>query len=492
VKFCKTPALYLFVLLAITCGANLCAAQHAFAPGTWQAIKHAPNAPVGQPLLLSDGSVLMIAATCNATGNWLRLVPDDHGSYLNGTWVSAGKLPEGYNPLYFASQVLPSGTVAIMGGEYNQCNEAWTNRGAFYVPKTNKWAELAPPAGWSTVGDASSVLLPNGKMMLANCCTSDEAVLTLSGGIASWTPTGEGKFDSNNEEGWTMLPGGDVLTVDVYVGETCCEKGFEIYSPSTGKWTRPPGNTVVNLVNKSASEIGPGSLLPNGTVFYAGASTNNAIYDVATGKWSKAPGFGDGLDVADGPAAVLPDGNLLLDASPGVYKNGSVFFEWDGNTLHRTSAPPNAPMDPSYAGNMLVLPTGQILLTDFSSDVELYTPAGSACKGCAPAVTSVESMLIRGSANNVLKGTQLNGLTQGSFYGDDSQSFTNYPLVRITDSCGHVVFARTHGWGGMVATGKQVVGVQFDVPSTICLGPAKLEVVTNGIASGAVAVTVEN
>jgi hypothetical protein len=480
----------IFLLSFVFCGVAL--AQHPpFSAGTWKAISHAPSAAIGHTMLLPDGSVLALASTCNPTGNWLRLVPDKTGSYLNGTWLAAGNLPAGYNPTYFASQVLPSGQVVIFGGEYNNCNRVWTTLGALYYPIANKWVPLNAPAGWATIGDAESIVLPNGKMMLANCCTTDEAILTVSGGVASWTPTGTGKADANDEEGWIELPGNQILTVDAYTSGGCCAMGFQLYNPVTGAWTTPAGTTVVNLVDASSSEIGPAALLPNGTVFNAGGTTNNAVYTVKTGKWAKAPSFGGGLDVADGPAAVLPDGNLLLDASPGVFNNGSVFFEWDGTALHKTSAPPNAPIDPSFAGNMLVLPTGQILFTDFTSSVEIYTPAGSPCTGCAPAITSVASTLTHGSVNNIIRGTQFNGLTQGSYYGDDNQSYTNYPMVRIIDHAGHVVYCRTHGWAGVVATGTKPVGVQFDVPSTIALGSATLEVVTNGIASTAVAVTID-
>ncbi len=479
------------ILLALQAGIGVAIAQTPFAAGTWTVLNHAPATGVGHVMLLTDGSVLAINSDCNTTGNWYRLVPDKTGSYVNGKWAAAGNLPAGYNPTYFASQVVPSGAVVVMGGEYNACNDAWTNLGALYSPWTNKWTSLAAPAGWTSVGDAQSTVLPNGKMMLANCCSTQEAILTLSAGIPTWAATGTGKSDWNDEEGWTLLPSGKVLTVDAYVNSTCCGMGYQIYNPSTGAWTTPAGTTVVNLVDPGSSELGPAVLLPNGTVFNAGATTNNAVYTLATSKWAAAPKFGGSLDMADGPAAVLPDGNALFDTSPGVYKTGTQFFEWDGSALHQVSGPSNASVDSSYYGHMVVLPTGQVLFTDFSSTVEVYTPAGSPCSGCAPTVTSVAATLTHGSTNNVIKGTQFNGVTQGSYYGDDDQSFTNFPLVRIIDSTGRVVYCRTHGWAGGVATGAKTVSSEFDVPAGIALGAASLEVVTNGIPSAPVAVTID-
>jgi hypothetical protein len=474
--------------LACVLWSSVAAAQEPFTPGTWTRTTTNPPSTVAHMLLLTDGSVLVNSFFFSShVDTWYRLVPDSAGSYIHGTWVKAGNLPSGYNPLYFASAVLPTGKAIIMGGEYNNGSAVWTTRGAMYNFATNTWSSVAAPSGWSTVGDAQSVVLPKGLLMLANCCTAQEAILTSLSPI-TWTTTGAGKADINDEEGWTLLPSGNLLTVDANNGAN--PSTYEIYNTGTGTWSSG-GSVGTLLVDLSSHELGPAVLRPDGTVFYAGAAPNNRIYNSSTNTWSAAPSFGSGLDIADGPASLLPDGNVLLDTSPGVFNTGSVFFEWDGTTLNTTSAPPNASIDSSYVGNMVVLPTGQTMFTDFSSDVEIYTPVGSACAGCAPTISSVASSLTHGSLNNVIQGTQFNGLSQGAAYGDDNQSATNFPLVRITDSLGHVVYCRTHSFSTMaVATGAASVSAQFDIPSTIALGAARLVVVTNGIASTAVAVTI--
>ena len=487
-------------LLALACS-TIALAQEPFTPGQWTTVGAVPQSGVAHLQLLTDGSVLALNSACNATGNWFRLVPDSTGSYVNGHWVSGGSMPAGYNPLYFASQVLPSGNVVVMGGEYNACNAVWTTLGALYNPHSNKWVPLAAPTGWTTIGDAQSVILPNGKMMIANCCTTQEAILTLSGTTPTWAPTGTGKFDDNDEEGWTLLPNGKLLTVDAYVGAyNASGTGSELYTPSTGAWTSA-GSTVVQLWDSSAAcggsgaasyEVGPAVLRPDGSVFATGANRcgagHTSIYK--GGKWTKGPDFPGTLDIADGPAALLPNGNVLVDSSPGIFGAGSKFFEWDGSALNATSNPANAASDPSYVGNMLVLPTGQILYTDFSQTVQIYTPSGSACATCVPAVTSVASTLTHGTNNNLVQGTLFNGVSQGSGYGDDNQNATNFPLVRIVDAASHVIYCRTHGWGGGVATGTRIVKTMFDIPSTIAIGPATLYVVANGIPSAGVAVTI--
>jgi hypothetical protein len=496
-------SLGIFLLALLVCS-GIALTQDSFTAGTWTPLTNTPPSGIGHMVLLSDGSVLAINSACNATGNWYRLVPDSTGSYLNGTWVAAGNLPTGYNPLYFASQVLPSGQVVVMGGEYNGCAGAETTKGAIYNPATNKWQMMTAPTGWTTIGDADSVLLPTGHMMLANCCNSDEAILTLTDGKASWAATGSGKADSNSEEGWTLLPDGNVLTVDAYVGSyNTTGTNSEIYDTATGTWSSA-GSTIVQLwdsaakcggSSKASYEVGPAVLRPDGTVFATGANAcgagNTAIYNTATGTWTAGPAFTGTLDIADGPAALLPDGNVLVDASPGIYKAGTQFFEWDGSVLNPTSDTTNAAGDSSYVGSMVILPTGQVLWSDFSSTLEIYTAAGGPCSGCAPTIKSVAATLTHGKTNNRITGTQFNGLSQGAAYGDDAQSATNYPIVRITDASGAVVYCKTHGWTVAVATGSTVVATMFDIPSTIATGPATIEVVANGIASAPKSVTID-
>ena len=205
---------------------------------------------------------------------------------------------------------------------------------------------MNPPSGWSTIGDAQSTVLANGTFMLANCCTRQQALLNIS--TLTWTATGSGKFDENDEEGWTLLPGGKVLTVDAYTDvDDPSGTNSEIYDPNTGSWTSA-GSTIVQLWDSHGSyEVGPAMLRPDGTVFATGANGAGAghtsIYNTSTGSWTPGPDFPGTLDIADGPAALLPDGNVLVSASPGIYRNGTVFFEWDGTNLNPVPATPNSP-----------------------------------------------------------------------------------------------------------------------------------------------------
>ncbi|HEY6252560.1 MAG TPA: kelch repeat-containing protein [Candidatus Angelobacter sp.] len=422
-----------------------------------------------------------------ATGNWSRLTPDNTGSYVNGTWSLLATMPSVYAPLFYASAVLPDGRVVVEGGEHNGNQRgAETSLGAIYNPVTNSWTSISPPSGITEIGDAQSVVLSNGTFMVGLCCFQTAQYL-LNASTLTWTATGSGKADSNTEEGWTLLPNGKVLAVDTQNGTNS-----ELYNPSTGSWSSA-GSTIVALSDGSPNlEIGPAVLRPGGTVFATGGTSDTAIYNPTTGGWSAGPTFPSGLDVADGPAALLPSGNVLIDSSPGVFQNGTHFFEFNGTSLISVPAPANAASRTSFQGRMLVLPTGQILFTDQSSTVQIYTPGGAFQNAWRPTITAVATALKPSSTNNAISGTQFNGLSQGGMYGDDAQMATNYPLVRITNNAsGHVFYAKTHGHSTMaVATGTATVSTQFDVPGNTESGASTLQVVANGIPSNSVAVTI--
>ena len=90
--------------------------------------------------------------------------------------------------------------------------------------------------------------------MQANCCTTQSALFNPT--KLTWTATGAGKFDVNDEEGWTKLPGGKVLTVDAYVFQNgTTGTGSEIYDPATGKWSSA-GSTIKQLWDPCPDEKG--------------------------------------------------------------------------------------------------------------------------------------------------------------------------------------------------------------------------------------------
>ena len=459
----------------------------------WTPIKNkAPFSSPSTSLLLTDGSVIVQDGDAS---DWWRFTPDKNANYINGTWTQIASLPSGYGPLYYASAVLKDGRVIVEGGEYNLgSGQVETNLGAVYDPVANKWTSLTPPPGWANVGDAQSIVFPDGTFMVGDIFNTESAELDPT--TMTWTVLpGTGKQDRNSEEGWDLLPDGTVLTTDALKAPNA-----EKFVISTGDWINA-GNTIVRLEDPGSQEIGPAVLLPNNTVFATGANASGgghtSIYTIPAnpmdpGTWTVGPDIPNGLDVADAPAAVLPSGNVLIQASPGIYRQPSSFFEFDGTKFNSVPATKNAPADPSYAGRMLVLPTGQVFWTDGSTDVEIYTAKGAAKAAWAPTITAAPRSVTRGKTYQIA-GTQFNGLTQGAYYGDDAQMATNYPLVAIRNrATGHIFFTRTHDHSTMgVATGTTTVSTSFDVPANMETGASDIAVVANGIHSKLRPITVQ-
>ena len=467
-------------------------AQDPFTAGTVTNLTHQPPDGAGVPFLLTDGTVLVQG---NNNTDWWKLKPDVHGSYVNGTWTQMASLPQNlnYSPYAFASAVLVNGKVVIVGGEYNFNSFAFTNKGAVYDPVHNTWTSLTPPTGWNYIGDSPSAVLPNGKFLIGR--KFDMKMAELDPTTLTWTAVSStGKADWFAEEGWTLLANGGILTADVLNNPHA-----EHYDPALGSWISD-GNTPVNLQGPPQvgcinygngltycppGEIGPAILRPNGTVYLTGAthhgavSGHTAVYTPGptlnhSGTWTAGPDFPSGDDAGDNSAVLLKTGNVLVQG------NSGRLYEFDGTALH--------PGPFCLGGVMLMLPTGQALI----GGSQVYTPVGNYQQAWAPVISIYPATVHRGSTYT-LNGTQFNGMSQAAAYGDELETATNYPLVRLTNrATGHIFYARTHDHSTMgVQTGNTPTTTHFDVPATMETGMTSLQVVTNGIPSAVKTIMVQ-
>jgi len=488
----------------------------------WTPLKNPP--PFGTPgtmLLESDGTVLVHDEpddnTTGGTNAWYKLTPDASGSYIDGTWSQIASMPAAYTPLYFASAILPDGRMIVEGGEYIGENAVWSNQGEIYDPVTNRWTSVAPPPGWTNIGDAASDVLPDGTFMLQQpcqtCVTNPDLVVDdalLNAKTLKWTVIpGAGKNDPNDEEGWTLEPSGQLLTVDTWI-----PAATQLFNPSTRSWSFA-GNTAANgdpVDPLPVVEIGPQVEMPGGNTFVVGAGsstqepptacttdadTQTALYQYKTGTWAAGPEIpahgGEEYYSTDRPGAVLPDGNVLFDASACVYNTPTHFFVYNAGSDTLTQIPdaPNAANDTSFNTRMLALPNGQVLYNDGSSQMEVYTAGGTPNASWEPSITSLSSTTLAPGRTYSLSGQQLAGLDPGATYGDDVQDNTNFPLVRITNSAtGVVTYARTSDWTSVSVNPGTRSSTKFTLPPGTPAGQSTLVVVANGIASPPSTVTI--
>jgi len=471
----------------------LAAMSVANAQSQWQPVQNVPNIGAGAIALLTDGRILVHDESGNAGtwGNWWTLTPDINGSYLTGTWKQVATMPANYGPLYFSSAVLPDGRYITEGGEYNFGAAKWTSLGAIYDPVANTWTAVNPPSGWSNIGDAPSLILTNGTYMQTNCCAIQSAYLNPS--TLTWTPVGSGKYDVYDEEGIELLPNTKAVTVDCYVGKYMANgMNSEIYDSGAQTWSSA-GSTGVQLwdsangcggAGSASYETGPAVLRNDGTVWATGANScaagHTATYNPSNGTWTPGPDFPGIQDVSDGPAALEPNGKVLVFTSPLIFQPGGIFYEWDGSSLSQVVGPPLSASDTSYNGHLLVLPTGQILFTDFSNDVEIYTPTGSPDPNWQPSIL-LPNLVFHKGTTITLFGHKFNGASQANSYGDDFQDATNYPIVRITNnSTGHVFYARTHDHNSMAVGFQGPTYTKADIPAATETGASTMEVIANG------------
>jgi hypothetical protein len=347
------------------------------------------------------------------------------------------------------------------------------------------------------IGDAPCCVVPDGRIIIGSIVDTRTAIYDP---VANTWTAGATKHDPSSEETWTLLPDGTIL-----VPECSSAPQSEKYVIATNQWVTA-GQTASNLVETASIEIGPALLLPDGRVFAIGATGNTSLYTVPAlatdpGTWANGPTFppqapNQTLGAKDAPACLLPNGRVLCLAGPvdgvsGDYLSPTYFFEFDPNssTLIAITNPSNADLQP-YQGRMLLLPTGEVLFANGTTDIEVYQPDGMPDPAWQPQITDCPTSL-KVNQTYTLSGMQLNGLSQAVSYGDDAAMATNYPLVSIRNMASNkVVYCRTFNHYMGVATGNAIHSTEFTLPPWIEIGASEIFVIANGISSAPFAVTV--
>ena len=433
------------------------------ATGTWASLTN--FAPVaGTALLLTDGSVMVQQSNGTA---WYKLKPDATGSYINGTWTALAPMND--SRLYFASVVLPDGRVFVGGGEYG----TGTSSVEIYDPVANAWTRVTSWTG-GDIGDSTGKVLPDGRVLL----------LPRFGGHWIYNPTtdtwtaGSGK-GNNDEQSVALMGDGNFMVA--------WDGSSQKYISALNQWVSAasPPNGLIG----AGSEIGPSVLLYDGRVFCLGANGNTDIYTESSnptdpGTFVAGPNIPNGLMCDDAPAAVMPNGHVLFVADKGNFTGPASIFEYDPSSNNYTNVGgPSGGV--AYTYRMLMLPSGDVLVSTGGS-ISIYTPSGAPNAAWKPTVSSIT---LNPDTTYKITGTQLNGLTEGAYYGDDAQMSSNYPIIRLV-SGSTVYYPRSVNFSTMgVATGNQSVSASFSTTG-IPNGNYSLYAVANGIASNPISFSI--
>lgn len=287
------------------------------------------------------------------------------------------------------------------------------------------------------------------------------------------------------------------------------------YNPFTNTWT--PGPDTIGTLNgipvPFGSDDSPAAILPNGHVIFAadpGVSGFTSSGNITKGSkvitgipstailqvfWSV-----NGAGIPGGSYIVSVDSAHQVTISNaattttkgdaiswgGAFSNPTELFDFDpttNKTTQVTSALPdgNLPYEGAYPTRMLILPTGQLLFSDDSAQLWVYTSSGQASWWLRPFITSVNYL---GGGQFKLAGLQLDGQSGGASYGDDDQMDANYPIVRMVNSNGDVFYARSFNWSKIgVGIGTGYETVNFTLNPAVTPGDYELFVSGAGISS---------
>jgi hypothetical protein len=481
-------------------------------------------------MLLSDGSAMVQGQAAPTSTAWYRLAPDASGNYVAGSWSSLSSMNVGR--LFFPSTMLPDGNVFVMGGEYSSSGMD-NNTGEIYDPVANTWT-MTTPFPNSAFGDVPMEVLPNGQVLcgyingpqtyIYNPAADPLLNPSLPANSNPWSAAatklsrvqnGNTYTDQSDEESWVKLPDGSILSYDIFTSMNTSTFYAERYIPSSNQWvdasalnpTNPPSilsDPPTGNNGGEGDELGPAFLEPNGSAFFFGANGNTAVYTSSAtgGSWSAGPQEpkqgSSQLVATDDPGAELPNGDILISLSPlgttpagGSYTfpTTSYIYEYDpvANTFSNVT-PSGLSAENAYKLNMLMLPSGQVMLGTEGGSIQIYTPAGSPQGAWLPVISGVAS---NGNGSFTLTGTQLNGISEGAAYGDDNEMASNYPIIQLRDSTGGIYYARTNDWSSTgVATGSAAESVQFTLPAAFPSGAYTLYAIANGISSAGQSFTV--
>jgi Kelch motif len=456
--------------------------------GTWQGLGNQPTFYTSTMILLTDGRVMVQE---EATPHWHALTPDSNGSYVNGTWSTLADMS--FWRRYYASGVLKDGRVILIGGEQSG-DVGDTNKGEIYDPVSDSWSPIPSPPGWPQVGDATCCVLPDGRFMIGALTSS--LCIIYDPSTNSWSPAAS-KAIRSNEETWILLPDNTIVTAQCFAPYQS-----EKYIISSNTW-KNEGALPVTVVDPVMHEIGPAMLMYNGDVIFFGAANirrhgKTVIYTppaspTGTGTWKAGPDIplvgGQTIVCNDCPASLLPNGKVLFASANYLLNDwGSpiLIFEYDpaSNTISQAPTPANNAAQ-VYWSRFMLLPTGQVLFSPGSNDIQCYTPDGGPQEAWRPTISAVIPHGTQFFTDYyLLKGTQLTGLSQANIYGDDCNPSTNYPLVRLQNTLtNNVYYCRTYDFSTRgVATGASLQSVRFNAQN-IPYGSYDLCVIANGISS---------
>jgi hypothetical protein len=393
---------------------------------------------------------------------------------------------------------------------YNVASNSWSPAG------TKVYPDSSDEEGWTRTSEGTIIAYDLFQSIATNGSYA-EKYNTKTGKWRSISPsdgTAQGTIPQLSSPNLGYELGPSLRLQDGRVLEIGASQHTALYNPIWNNWTAGPdiSGTLNGIASPFGADDAPGAILPNGHVIFAadaGASQFTSSGNITAGSpvitgipstalfqvfWSvNGPGIPGGAYIASvdsasqvtisSPATATTSGDAI--SWGGTFSNPTELFEFDPvmNSIHQiTSALPdgNLPFEGSYPTRMLILPTGQLLFSDSSSQLWVYTSDDGPNPFLRPFITKVN---YQGGGKFRLRGLQLDGQSSGASYGDDDQMDSNYPIIRMVDSHGNVLYARTSNWSKIAVGDDGFETVDFTPNPEVTPGDYWLIVSGAGISS---------
>jgi hypothetical protein len=194
-------------------------------------------------------------------------------------------------------------------------------------------------------GDDPAVLISGHRILAGNIFNNSTFIYSVD--TNSWTQAATKVYnDRSDEEGWANLAGGGILTYDLFQSVATGQGHAEIYDQNKNLWTgispvdgSASGTLPVLTSPALGFELGPAMRLQDGRALVIGANQHTALYNPKSNNWSAGPDIHSTLSnpfgsvrnanfgADDAPAALMPNGHVLLAADAGpnpISQNGDT------------------------------------------------------------------------------------------------------------------------------------------------------------------------
>jgi hypothetical protein len=299
---------------------------------------------------------------------------------LTGPWtlVTASAAWKGRSG--HSSVVMPDGSILLMGGFYwsnadgsNNMNDVWRS-----TDGGKGWTQMAAPAAWSARSGHSSVVLPDGSIVLMGGFDSgyrNDVWVSVDGG-ASWAPLPNPPWSARHCHTSVVLPNGHILLMGG--GDDAGYKNDVWRSVDGGaSWTQLPAAPWSARLGHTSLALPNEHILLMGGIDDNGASKNDVWRSVDGGStWTQVPISGTWWTPRRLPSSVvLPDGRIVLMGGGGGWDYENDVWVSADEGQHWSQVTANAAWSKRMGHTSLVLPDGSIVLMgglyaiDYKNDV---------------------------------------------------------------------------------------------------------------------------